>query len=146
MDSTPVFKQRMTACGVDDTSVKKLEDANICSLAKLAYCCSYNPNQPNEAPLVAFFEAIIGEGNPLEPGLLACLRRVYVEAHTFMLAELKGKIERKEDEAPRKVPQPERNARLAQQRMRLSGIAINGEMNPLMHSSMQSPNRRRMTF
>ena len=132
MDSGPVFKQRMSACGVTDDAVKKLEAANIATLAKLAYCCSYNPNQPNEAPLITFLEATVGDGNPLDPGLLACLRRVYVEAHTFMLAELKGKIERKEDEAPRKVPQPERNARLDEQKIRLNGVSLTGVNEPPM--------------
>ena len=108
----------MAACGVPDMAVVKLEGASISNPAKLAYCCSYNPDQPNETPLVTFLEAIVGDGQVLEPGLLACLRRVYIEAHTFMLAELKGKIEREEDEAPRKVAQPERNARLEQQKAR----------------------------
>ena len=130
MDSGPVFRQRMSACGVTDAAVKKLEDANITTLAKLAYCCSYTPNQPNEAPLVTFFEATVGDGQPVDAGILACLRRVYVEAHTFMLAELKGKIERKEDESPRKVPQPERNARLDEQRGRLIGLSLTGVNEP----------------
>ena len=47
-----------------------------------------------------------------------------------MLAELKGKIERKEDEAPRKMPQPERTARLEQQKARLAGLALNGVNEP----------------
>ena len=47
-----------------------------------------------------------------------------------MMAELKQKVDRKESDEPRKVPAPEREARLASQKMRLSGMDIRGPNEP----------------
>ena len=137
MDSVPVFRQRMLAIGVDGASLTKLVTANVDTLSKLAYCANYNPNMADDVNLVEFFKKVIlgpSAGDPLpdlNDGLLAALRRGFFEAHTMMLAELKSRIERSEDAAPRKVPTLEKSARLAEQQRRLApGLEITGPLEP----------------
>jgi hypothetical protein len=85
----------------------------------------------SDEPLIKFFnETIANEGENLPAGELACLRRAFFESHTFMLAELKNQVERKEEDGPRKVPQPERNARLDSQKKRLLGLSLTGVHEP----------------
>ena len=130
MDSAPVFEQRLKACDVPDTAVAALKGVGVTSLSKLAFCTSYAPNMADDTPLVKFFTDTIGAGNPLDPGVMSSLRRAFFEAHTFMLNDLRSKIDKKDDELPRKVPQPERNARIQAQRARLVGIDVVGPLEP----------------
>ena len=112
--------------------------AGVDTLSKLAFCCNYNPNMPDDVNLVQFLTVTINShlvavGDPvppLRPGLMASLRQAFFEAHTMMLGELKHRIERTEDAAPRKVPLPEKAARLDEQRIRLSGVSIAGPTQP----------------
>ena len=137
MDSVPVFRQRLLAIGVDAGSLTKLVNANVDTLSKLAYCANYNPNMADDVNLVEFFKETIhgpaglGPLPALNAGLLAALRRGFFEAHTMMLAELKSRIERSDDAAPRKVPTLEKSARLAEQQRRLApGLEISGPLQP----------------
>ena len=131
MDSVPVFEQRLTSVGVAAASIDKLKVSGVDTLAKLAYCCNYNPHMQSDQPLTDFMTLTISaDGSALPAGELACLRRAFFEAHTYMLSELKNKVERKEEDGPRKVPQPERNARLDAQRARLIGMSLTGPLEP----------------
>ena len=138
MDSVPVFQQRMLAIGVDTAALAKLMTKNVNTLSKLAYCANYNPTMADDVNLVEFFTRTIhgpaaaGEAlAELDAGLLAALRRGFFEAHTMMPAELKSRIERTEDAAPRKVPTLEKAARLADQQRRLApGLDIAGPLQP----------------
>ena len=131
MDSTSVFEQRLKACDVPSEAIKALQDVGVTSLSKLAFCTSYAPSMPDDAPLVKFFkETIDPEGHGINAGTMSALRRAFFEAHTFMLNDLRTKIDKKDDEAPRKVPQAERNSRLQAQRKRLTGIEVSGPLEP----------------
>ena len=138
MDSIPVFKERMLTIGVDAISLGHLVAANVNTLSKLAFCANYNPNMPDDTNLVAFFKAKImgptvaagGLVPDLDAGLLASLRQGFFEAHTMMLAELKSRIERGDDDKPRKVPTLERASRLEDQRRRIIGVDISGPIQP----------------
>ena len=138
MDSIPVFKERMLTIGVDQASLARLLAANVNTLSKLAFCANYNPSMPDDTNLVTFFtDKIMGPtvaaGVPvpeLDAGLLASLRQGFFEAHTMMLAELKSRIERGDDEKPRKVPTLERASRLEDRRRRIVGVDISGPLQP----------------
>ena len=60
MDSDAVFEERLRKCGVSLTHINSLVNAGINNLAKLAFCCSYNPSMSDEAPLISFFHADFG--------------------------------------------------------------------------------------
>ena len=107
MDSRSVFEQRLKACDVPSEAIDKLIDVGVTSLSKLAFCTSYAPNMTDDTPLVNFFKQTISPNAELSAGVVSSLRRAFFEAHTFMLSDLRSKIDKKEDEAPRKVPQAE---------------------------------------
>ena len=131
MDSAPVFEQRLQACDVPASAIDALQKVGVTTLSKLAFCSSYSPSMPDDKPLMDFFNQTIDpQGQGLNAGILSALRRAFFEAHTFMLNDLRSKIDKREDEAPRKVPQAERNARLEAQRRRLAGIEIAGPLEP----------------
>ena len=128
MDSRSVYEQRLKACDVPDEAISRLTEVGVTSLSKLAFCTSYAPNMTDDTPLINFFKQTI---NPeLSAGVLSSLRRAFFEAHTFMLSDLRSKIDKKEDEAPRRVPQAERNSRLQAQRTRLMGVEVSGPLEP----------------
>jgi hypothetical protein len=130
MDSKSVFVQRLITCDVPQEAVDKLVAVGVNSLSKLAFCTNYQPSMPDESPLVNFFKATISPDADIPAGVMSSLRRAFYEAHTFMLNDLRGKIDKKDDETPRRVPQAERNSRLQDQRARLSGIDIAGVLEP----------------
>ena len=138
MDSVPVFRERLLTIGVDAASLTLLTTAGVNTLSKLAFCANYNPNMPDDTNLVEFFKEKIMKPSvaagvlvpDLPAGLLASLRQGFFEAHTMMLAELKSRIERGDEDKPRKVPTLELAARLEDQRRRITGVDISGPIQP----------------
>lgn len=131
VDSTAVYEQRLAACGVPKTAIDTLVAAGFDTLGKLAFCSAYNPNMPDDAPLLAFFDSVLATpGSPVPAGTVAALRRAFFEAHTFLLSDLKSQVDRKDTDEPRHVPEAERQARLTAQRARLPGVSIAGVTEP----------------
>ena len=131
MESAPVFEQRLRTCDVPAQAIEALKAVGVTTLAKLAFCSSYAPSMPDDTPLIRFFTTTIdAAGDGVSAGVMSALRRAFFEAHTFMLNDLRSKIDKREDEPPRKVPQAERNARLEAQKARLTGVDISGPLEP----------------
>ena len=77
-----------------------------------------------------FGETAVTEGHPEIPAL----RRLYFEAWMATLADLKYRLERKEDEAPRPLPAIEREDRRTKLDARLGpGFPIQGVNEPAGH-------------
>ena len=65
------------------------------------------------------------------PALAAAVRRLWFESHTLTVGELRQKLERTDQDAPRKLPQAEREARKEAIRKRLApGLDIEGDLEP----------------
>ena len=126
---------RAKAIGFPDNLVRKLLDAGINSAAKLAFSCNYNPQSNDDKPLEDMITA--ANGGPITLGEMSCLRRMFFEAHTLVMADLKTQVEKTDDQMPRKVPAPERNARYQAQQTRLTGVSLSGELEPA-HSLIDS--------
>jgi hypothetical protein len=62
---------------------------------------------------------------------------MFFEAHALVMADLKTQVEKTDDQMPRKVPAPERNARYEAQQRRLNGVSLSGELEP-SHSLIDS--------
>ena len=63
-------------------------------------------------------------------GRVAPWRRLFFEAHTMSVADLRHKVERADDAAPRKMPTAERAFRQSKQQDRLKGLQLTGEYEP----------------
>lgn len=58
------------------------------------------------------------------------IRRLVFESYTLAAADLKARVERKDEDTPRKLAQAERASRHQSQVARLTGLDLSGEMEP----------------
>ena len=129
VDSAATFSSRATAVGVEPATLTALTTAGVDTLAKLAFACNYTPNAADDTPFNEFLTAA-NTGTALSLGQVACVRRLFFEAHTLVVADLKSQVEKTDESAPRKVPAPERVARYNRQQTRLVGLQLTGELEP----------------
>lgn len=131
LDSKATFEARLQAFGVAPAHVAAMLASNVDTLAKLAFASSSQPGVGDDKPFVQMIHRVLGlnEGD-LDDGQLAPFRRAWFEAHTVSLSEMRQRVERTEESAPRKMPVPERSARLEAQRLRLLGVSITGNLVP----------------
>ncbi len=126
LDSEVVFKSRASLIGMDNASVVALVGHGINSMAKLAFSCAYQIGGSDDASLIQVLTDALGAVPSVNNK--AALRRLFFEATTMAMAEMKAKISGTDDSAPKKVPQPERAARYDAQVVRLSGMILTGEL------------------
>ena len=110
LESSAVFENRALAIGIDAAVVRALQLSGLDTFGKYAFSCAYQPGAADEAPLKNLLTEALGA----EPSIatFAPLRRLYFEAHTLALSDVRSRVERKEDDAPRKMPPPERSVRI----------------------------------
>ena len=129
IDSQATFCARARSVGVDPSVLNNFLNAGINTFAKYAFSCQYNPSMSDDAPLVEFITKANNDV-AVSLGQMACLRRLFFEGHTLMVADMKSQVERTDESAPRKLPQPERASRSAAQQAKLTGLTLVGELEP----------------
>ena len=129
LDSEPVFTSRMKGTGVSPAAIVALRAAGINTLSRLAFAVSCQPGVGDEKPFIDLMELALGV-SPIAPGELASLRRCWFEASTVAVAEMRSRVDRTDESRPKKLPQPERTARRSAQALRLSGLQIEGALEP----------------
>ena len=131
LESTAVFTARMTSVGIPDPDAERLVRNGIDNMAKFAYMSSCQPGVGDDAPLFKLLADMLGydDATPMPAGLTASLRRLWYESHTVAVTEVKQKLEKVED-APKKLPLPEREVRRTAQQRRLSGVILEGSLEP----------------
>ena len=133
LDSESVFRVRLLTLGISDAQVTALHTNDVKTMAQLAYLCAIQPgSQVDDSP---FFNALapclgLGSGADIPLGDKSRFRRAWFEASTVAFAAAKSAIDRTDSDAPRKMPLPERVARLNAQQKRLAGVAIEGSLQP----------------
>ena len=120
MDSSAAFCERAKALGLPETSLTKLGDAKLATFGSFAFLSSFQPGSTDEKPFVEALSNVLG--STPEQAELACWRRLYYECHTAAMSDLRVRLERKEDDGPRKLLMPERIERLERAKKSLSGI------------------------
>lgn len=131
LDSKATFEARLQIFGVSPAHVTAMLASNVNTLAKLAFASSSQPGVGDDQPFVAMIHRVLGlQVGDLDDGQLAPFRRAWFEAHTVSLSEMRQRVERTDESAPRKMPVPERAARLEAQRLRLNGVSITGNLVP----------------
>ena len=99
------------------------------SYGTFAYASSYTPGNPDDSK---FLEDVVTKllGDPDHPKK-ATLRRLYFESYTVATAELRRRHDRTEEDAPRKIPATEKEARRSALVRRLApGLVLAGELDP----------------
>ena len=127
VDSEAQFNLRLEQVRVPQALRIALRNSGITTISSLAYAHG-QPGQPINAD---DFTAWVRQ---LEPnatiGAVSSLKRFLFESQTQLLAMLKEQVTNPEPTTARKVPQAEREARLANLRNRLNGVLIEGHAEP----------------
>ena len=133
LDSEPVFQSRLRDLNIADRHFAALKANGVDPLGRFAYICTLQPGlAADDTPFVtALVKALsLPLNTELQQGELSAFRRLWVESYTVSIAEIRGRVERTEDSVPKKLPQPERVSRRAEQQRRLPGIKIVGLLEP----------------
>ena len=128
MDSAAAFKERAKVLGIPSDAITKLSDAKLATFGQFAFLSSFQPGSSDEQPFVEALTKVLG--STPEAAELACWRRLYYECHTAAMSDLRTRLERKEDDGPRKLLMPERVERLERAKKSLIGITIDTQLEP----------------
>ena len=127
VDSEAQFDLRLDQVNVPSPLRVALKNSGVNSISSLAYSFG-QPGQPisNEE-----FTQWVRQLDPTATvGGVSALKRLLFESQTQLLALLKEQVTNPDPQAAKKVPQAEKEARLANLRARLSGVLIEGHAEP----------------
>lgn len=131
LDSVAVFQARLRVFQIPETSIELMIAKEVDTLAKLAFASGSTPGQDEASFIDMLVKNLnIPDINGISSGQLSGWRRAWFEAHTIMVSDLRTRVERTDDSAPRRIPIPERAAKLALQKRRLTGVSITGPLLP----------------
>ena len=122
LESVNALKSRVLEVALSPAEANALETNGITSLARLAFAACHPGQTPTEAQLQPLLQPI-----PLNPGNTASLKRLIFESQTLVCNEVKLSANRKDDAARTPLAGPERDARVQQQKNRLTGFLFRGE-------------------
>jgi hypothetical protein len=98
------------------------------TMANFAFSTSYAPGQADDSNFIeGVLVPILGDGASPQA---AALRRLFFESYTMNVAEMRRKLERTDEDPPRRLPLAEKAARLAKVQARLQGLKIEGQLEP----------------
>lgn len=130
IESEAYFDGRLSAMGISGATIVAMKNKNWLTLADFAFASSYTPGQGDDkAFTTGVLEVLLG-ANYVDHADCAKLRRLYFEAHTLSIADLRRRTERTDNDQPIKLPAEERIVRLAKVRARLKGIEVVGVFEP----------------
>ncbi len=130
IDSTAQFKSRADEVGMTAPTKNAFVAAGLDTMSKLAFWI----NQPGTATDEAAMTAAVGGllGGPPSVGDLAAIKRLHFESQAFTLQALKNSIDGPGADVmqPKKIPLAEKEARMNAIKVRLTGIALEGPLEP----------------
>ena len=129
LDSESYFEQRALLFGISQPVLDGLKERRWSTFGSFAFSCSHSPGSGDEAAFLRDVVTPLAGVNP-EPGQLAALRRLFFEAFTMACSDLKGRLERGDNESPKKLPRVEREDRVESVRARLPGAKLREEREP----------------
>ena len=128
LDSEAAFASRAKEVGLEQAVITLLKNGGVNTYGSLAFITAYRPGQSDEQPFVTSLETVLRRA-PTNPELIL-LRRLFFEACTLAISDLKQKTERDDTAEPVRMAIAERNPRLADQKARLVGVHFSLESEP----------------
>jgi len=128
VDSEAAFEQRLNEVIPDGPSRRSIINAGITSFSSLAFSSGTPQSPPNDEAFRTFADTVLPAGYNM--AVYSAFRRLHFEAATLVVAQLKQKVAGDGDEGKQKLPTVEKQSRLAEQKRRLTGIDIEGELQP----------------
>ena len=129
LDSKAVFRDRAIEIGLSNDLCQRFDDLGWNTYGKLAFASNFQPGQADETPLIKLAEEVT-RLSPPPAEVLPLIRRLVFESYTLAAADLKSRVERKDEDTPRKLAHAERASRHAAQVNRLRGLDLTGELEP----------------
>ena len=132
LDSEPVFEARMKGVGLSEAQIQQLTTEGVSTLAKMAFLVGCQPGVGDDSEFVKAASELLGhdQSNPISKGTLASMRRLWFEAHTVALNEVKQKLDKTDEATCKRLPQPEREVRRQAQQSRMVGLILEGQLEP----------------
>lgn len=133
LESEAAFVERAKQVGVDQWLIDKIVEKNFARFGRFAFSVAYTPQHPDDRPFKTFIQSL-AEAD-VDDDQFASLRRLFFEAHTMALADVRSRVEATPDPAvaTKKLPTAERVSRQADQEQRLGGIIFNPDTIPSNH-------------
>lgn len=128
VDSEAVFRSRGKLIGLSDEVLDRFRDAGINTMGKLAFASSYVPGSADESAFVDLVKQALGRDATL--GEMAGVRRLFNESYAATSAEMKSIVEQSDETPARRLAPAERSERFESQQQRLTGIKIQGMLEP----------------
>ena len=131
MESEAAFKERAAVIGVPSAQIAKLQAKGVATFGAFAFLSSFQPGGTDETPFVRALATTLDvrEADIVTSDLVA-FRRLYYESHTLALGDLRSRMERKDDDTPRRLPMAERAERLTSLKGELTGLTIDAQLEP----------------
>jgi hypothetical protein len=132
VDSKAVFQQRILELGLFGAR-EKFEECGWRTHGLFAFAIPQGQGGlvSEDVFKERVLKRILGFEGDEEPPEAAAVRRLYFESHTLTVGELRQRMERTDSDAPRRVPQAEREARKGVVRDRLApGLLVEGDLEP----------------
>jgi len=140
LDSKVLFARKATEYGLKEPTLAKMTAKGWVTLGSFAFACSATPNSDGGSnaferevatPLLGPEKPAEGEEPAAARAELPGLRRLHFEAWMTATAELKHRLERRDDDPPRRLPAVEREERKAELATTLGeGLKLSGEYEP----------------
>lgn len=127
VDSAAAFRKRLEEVVVDVAIRNAVIACGIDKFNALAFAVGTPQSPPSDDDFRAFTDSLLPVGYGMAS--YSAMRRLHFEATTLVDSQLKGKVPGDQGEK-HKLPTIEKQARLTDQRARLVGIEIKGEMQP----------------
>ena len=131
VDSEAAFEQRLNEVMSSVDARHAILAGGIRTFSSLAFASGTPQNPPSDEAFRAFADTILPMGYNMAS--YSAFRRLHFESSTLVVAQLKARVTGEQDEGKQKLPIVEKQARLADQKRRLQGIDIEGELQPSYH-------------
>ena len=96
-------------------------------MAALTFFCTYQPGGADDKPLNDAVKDALAV-DPVPGPVMIAMRRLHYEAHAMYISDLKNKVAATDEDAPKRIPVQERAARHEEQKARLMGLRLEGEL------------------
>ena len=128
VDSIAAFEQRLGEVVADAAACAAITGNGIRTFSTLAFASGTPQSPPSDEAFRAFADNILPAGYNM--ATYSAFRRLHFEAATLVVAQLKQRVTGDSEEGKQKLPVVEKQSRLAEQKLRLNGIDITGELQP----------------
>ena len=134
LDSPAAFSLRLKELNLAEFAATFLK-MGFTTHADFAFSSRWTPASTDDVPLLELAKKILGAD---EHPRLPALRRLLFEASTLVAADMNLRVGKTDDDAPRKMPQPERAARWASLSKRLAALITGPPGTTLITGELES--------